>query len=74
MSERVILRTKSHLSYAGEICENMWNNDVFIIKPSEISNIKIWFPIDEVECIIKIDGNILEGELLVNECRLYQDI
>ena len=74
MSERVVLRTKSHLSYAGSICENKWFEGVFILRPSENSNIKILFPLDEVDCIIKMDGSILEKEKLEYECRLYQNV
>ena len=74
MSERMVIRTTSHLSYAGEICRNEWKEGYFLIKPSEKSNIKIWFPVDEVECIIKLDGTVLEKEMLTDECRLYQNI
>lgn len=71
-NERVIVRTITNLSYAGEICDGLKEyGDGLVIKPSEKSEIKIWFPVDEIQTIIKMDGNIIEGEAVKDECRLY---
>lgn len=71
-SSRVIVRTVSNLSYAGEICNRADKPEEGIeIKPSEKSGIKIWFPLEEIQCVIKMDGNVLEGEELKDECRLH---
>lgn len=72
--ERVIVRTVTNLSYAGQICKNVIESQGLMIKPSPKSDIKIWFPIQEIECIIKMNGNVIKGEELENECRLYESI
>lgn len=71
LSERIIVRTISNLSYAGEICNRMVEEEGIVIKPSEKSGIKVWFPVGEIQCIIKMNGKVLEGEELKHECRLY---
>lgn len=72
LSERIIVRTKTNLSYAGEICKRLnTDEDGITIKPSKKSDIKIWFPMNEVQCLIKMNGNVVEGEELINECGLY---
>jgi hypothetical protein len=74
-TERVIVRTISNLSYAGEICINKNISEKgLLIKPSPKSNIKVWIPTDEIQCIIKMNGNVLEREAVLNECKLYEDL
>ena len=69
--ERIIVRTTQNLSYAGMICKKNSEEEGILIQPSERSNIKVWVPLDEISCIIKINGTIIEGEGLRDECRLY---
>lgn len=74
-SERIIVRTKTNLSYAGAVCNRNYGEAAgILIKPSPKSNIKVWFPIDEIQCIIKMDGVVVEGEELRHECGLYKDL
>lgn len=68
MTDRLILRTTSNLSFAGKICnyEKIKEEGGILIKPSEKSGIKVWCPIEEVKCIILPYGKIIKGDELKN--------
>ncbi|HEY9059130.1 MAG TPA: hypothetical protein VIO64_01315 [Pseudobacteroides sp.] len=72
MTNRLILRTTSNLSFAGEICKNekLEGENGILIKPSEKSEIKVWCPLEEVKCIILPNGQMIEGEELRNGYKL----
>ncbi|TGY89436.1 hypothetical protein E5329_25045 [Petralouisia muris] len=63
--KRVVIRAKSSLSFAGEIKKYTNDSKGILLKPSERSEIKIWFPMDEIECIIYPNGEVKKGEELV---------
>ncbi|WP_163192177.1 hypothetical protein [Clostridium thermarum] len=67
--DRVILRTISNLSFAGEICATELENEGkgVLIKTSPKSEIKIWCPENEIQSIIFKSGKILQGDELKNE-------
>lgn len=67
--DRIILRTISNLSFAGEICAKQLENEGkgILLKPSPNSEVKIWCPEKELQCIIFKSGKILEGDELKNE-------
>lgn len=69
MKSRIILRTVSNLSFAGEVTNNKLDNDEkgILLKTSPNSNIKIWCPVEEIKSIIMPTGKILEGDELRNE-------
>lgn len=68
MTNRVIVRINSNLSFAGEICENSIINrkDGILLKTNPNSEIKIWCPKKEIECVI-MDNRIIKGEELKDE-------
>lgn len=71
MSERVLLRTISNLSFAGEICSNILDGEKgILLKPSPNSNIKIWCPQNEIQNLIMKNGKMIKGDELENEIGL----
>jgi len=66
MKEKVIVRIKTKLSFAGEIIGRELKNgeEGVFLKTSSYSNILIWIPLGEIESIIKPTSEIIEGETL----------
>ncbi|HHW22963.1 MAG TPA: hypothetical protein GXX26_08805 [Clostridiaceae bacterium] len=64
MENRIIVRTVSNLSFAGERVTNniIAEEKGILLKTSPISNIRIWFPAEEIESIIYPDGRIVHGD------------
>lgn len=62
--ERVIVRATNNLSFSGEIIEFKDVSNGILLKPSDRSQIKIWFPVSEIECVIYPDGKVTKGENL----------
>jgi hypothetical protein len=69
MKDRVIMRTKSNLSFGGEIYSNNLIEDRMgiLLKTNPNSEIKIWFPVEEIECIIMSNEKIIKGDEIKNE-------
>lgn len=67
MNKRMIVRTISNLSFAGERVTNkiIAEEKGILLKTSPNSNIKIWFPIDEIESIIYPDGRLIQKGSIV---------
>lgn len=66
MNNKILVRTITELSYAGEMIKDGKSDNLngVLLKPSPISALMIWFPIDEIQCIITPDGRLIEeGEL-----------
>jgi hypothetical protein len=64
MNERILIRTITNLSYVGErvdIKADEFKKGI-LLKPSPDSNIKIWFPEEEIDCIIHPNGEVQKGE------------
>jgi len=63
-SERIIIRTSSNLSFAGELID--MDEKVFgkglLLKLSLNSEIKMWFPNNEIDCVIYPDGVVQKGD------------
>lgn len=71
MTNRIIVRIKSNLSFAGQICVNdlIKEKDGILLQTNPNSNIKIWCPIEEIQCVIMSNDKIIKGEELANEFR-----
>ena len=65
VDERVIVRATNNLSFAGEIIKDINVSNGILLKPSQRSEIKIWFPKSEIECVIYPNGKIQKGEDLI---------
>jgi hypothetical protein len=63
MQNKVVVRTITDLSYAGEILKDYHKENVsgILLKPSPNSEIRIWFPEEEIQCVITPDGKKVEG-------------
>jgi hypothetical protein len=73
VNDRIIVRTKSNLSFVGEICKNniIKDQEGVFLKTNPKSEIKIWCPKDEIQCLIFSKDKIIEGDELKNEFRFY---
>lgn len=65
VDERVIVRATNNLSFAGEIVKDTNVSNGILLKPSKRSEIKIWFPKSEIECVIYPNGEVKKGEDLI---------
>lgn len=68
MQERGLLRTTTSLSFAGVISKNITieKKKGIVVKLSDESDIRIWCPYNEVECIILPDGKVIGRNELDN--------
>lgn len=68
MEERGVLRTTTSLSFAGVISKDITVEEKrgIVVKMSDESEIRIWCPYNEVECIILPDGKVIGGDELDN--------
>lgn len=65
--DRIILRTTSNLSFAGEIVENnIIEGKGLLLKTNPKFDMKIWCPFDEISSII-VDGEIIEKDNISGE-------
>ncbi len=66
MNNRMIIRTVSNLSFAGERVQNNLIADEkgILLKTSPNSNIKIWFPVEEIGSIIYPDGRFVRRDMI----------
>lgn len=66
----IVIQNKKDISFAGErylqIAPDI--NIGVLIKPSKQSNIKIWYPIEDIKRIILPDMTIIEGDALLGYC------
>lgn len=74
METRFIVRTTSNLSFAGNYCANHLGTDEagILIKPSMSSELKIWCPLEEIQCILMSDGQLLNKQEIVNKFNIVK--
>lgn len=61
--DRVIIRTTSNLSFSGTIAKDSVNGLTGVmLKPSSKSNLSIFCPYNEINCIVLPDGDIIKGD------------
>ena len=72
MENRVILRTISNLSFAGKLAKDVIidNNKGVTLKMSDDCNIRMWFPYEDVECVLLPDGQKIDGGSSLQESNL----
>lgn len=66
MKNKVVIVNCKEIAFAGTICSGPETEDGIILKPSEKSDILMWFPINEIEKIVFPDASAVEGENLNN--------
>ncbi|HOV26304.1 MAG TPA: hypothetical protein PK566_08095 [Pseudobacteroides sp.] len=68
MKNRVILRTISNLSFAGTLSKDvsLENTQGVTLKMSDASQMRIWLPYDEIECVLLPNGQRISGENLAH--------
>ena len=70
MSVRAVLRTASHLSFAGEASFMSMNDvDGIAIRPSERSAMFFWCPLEETDCLIVNKQMVGEKEAMKHVLR-----
>lgn len=64
MDKRVIVRTTSNLSFSGENCalEAAQKAKGILLKTSPKSEIKVWIPAQEINCVILPGGQVIPGK------------
>lgn len=68
MDHKIVLRTTSNLSFAGEVVRvNLDGEEGIFLRPSDNSNIKIWCTKDEVKNILLPDGREVTMEGMKDE-------
>lgn len=62
MKNKVVIVDKNEIAIAGEIYSNELVENGVIIQPSDKSNIKYWFLLDEIKKIILPDASEVNRE------------
>ena len=59
MENRAIIRMKNNISFAGQMQENEYNQKPgVLIKPSDESEMIIWIPEQEINCVFLPNGDV----------------
>lgn len=71
MINKIVVRTVTELSYAGEYIKDSINNCAkgILLKPSPNSELMVWFPIEEIQCVITPEGKVIQNEDLETFCK-----
>ena len=67
MEKRALIRMKSMVSFAGQIVNEVKIDDKidkYVIKPSDKSNVLIHIPVEEIDRLFFMNGNIKKGDEL----------
>ena len=72
--DKIVVRSKSDITFIGERClqNNPGKNIGVLVKPSKRSEIKIWYPIDEIREIILSDMTVITGHKLLEFCTMQK--
>lgn len=73
MNNRILIRLKSLVSYAGSLVETEEQNGKIIsysLKPSDNSNVLIVIPASEIDRVFLMDGRILVEEDIYDGCNI----
>lgn len=66
MKNKAVVVLTTEISFAGELIGGALINMGILFKPSDKSNIKMWFPIDEIKKIVLPDATEVINDNILN--------
>jgi hypothetical protein len=73
MKNKAVIINVLEISYAGELCFGEIIDSGIVLKPSDKSNVMIWFPINEIIKIVLPDATEVVGDDVYNIFSILND-